>query len=133
MTPLENIYVAAGELAYAVAMADGSVQREENEKFERILKEEFDGRIDLANPASIIFQIMRKERISSDHAYQAAIRELNINSHYLSASMKEHLIHVMERVAKSFPPKTHHEHDMIKKFIVDVNKIKVDTTLSKGL
>jgi uncharacterized tellurite resistance protein B-like protein len=133
MTPLENIYVAAGELAYAIAIADGTVQREEKEKFEGILKEEFEGKIDLVNPASIIFQIMQKEKLSSDHAYRAALRELNTNSHYLSASMKEHIIHIMERVAKAFPPKVHSENELIKKFIVDVNRIKVDTTLSKGL
>lgn len=133
MTPLENIYTATGELAYAIAKADGTIQREEKEKFQKILEDEFNGRIGSSNHASIIFQILQKEKLSSDDAYNSALRELNTNSHYLSAEMKEHIVHVIERVAKAFPPKVHEESELIKKFIIDVNNIKIDATLSKGL
>lgn len=133
MTPLENIYAATGELAYAIAKADGKVQREEKEKFQEILKAEFDGRIGSSNHAAIIFQIMEKEHLNSEDAYRSAMHELNTNSHYLSPEMKEHIVHVIERVAKAFPPKVHAENEIIKRFIVDVQAIKVDPTLSKGL
>ncbi len=133
MTPSENIYMATGELAYAIAKADGTIQREEKEKFEEILQDEFKDRIGTSNHAAIIFQILQKENLSADHAYRAALHELNINSHYLSAEMKEHIVHVIERVAKAFPPKIHEESILIRKFIVDVNAIPVDQTLSKGL
>lgn len=133
MTPSENIYMATGELAYAIAKADGKIQREEKEKFEQILQDEFKDRIGTSNHADIIFQILQKEKLSSEDAYRAALNELNTNSHYLSAEMKEHIVHVIERVAKAFPSKIHEETMMIKKFIVDVNAIPVDTTLSKGL
>jgi uncharacterized tellurite resistance protein B-like protein len=133
MTPLENIYTATGELAYAIAKADGTIQREEKEKFQQILEAEFNGKIGSSNHASIIFQILQKENRSAEDAYSSAIRELNTNSHYLSPTMKEHIIHIIERVAQAFPPKVHSENEIIKKFIVDVTNIKVDDTLSKGL
>ena len=133
MTAIENIYTATGELAYAIAKADGTIQREEKEKFQKILEDEFNGRIGTSNHASIIFQILQKEKISSKDAYSYALHELNNNSHYLSPEMKEHIIHVIERVAKAFPPKVHEESAIIKQFIIDVNNIKVDATLSKGL
>lgn len=133
MTPTENIYTATGELAYAIASADGHIQREEKEKLEQILKDEFNGRIGTANHAEIIFKVLEKEHLSSDDAYAAAMRQLNINSHYLSAEMKEHIVHVIERVAKAYPPKVHAETEIIKRFIIDVTAIKVDATLSKGL
>src|SRR5688572_8582441 len=98
MTPIENIYMATGELAYAIAKADGAIQREEKEKFQQILEAEFNGRIGTSNHASIIFQILQKEKISVSDVYNSVICELNINSYYLSASMKEHIIHVIKRV-----------------------------------
>ncbi len=40
MSPIENLHYAIGELAYAVASADGAVQEEERQKFHDIVKAE---------------------------------------------------------------------------------------------
>ncbi len=133
MTPTDNMYYAAGEVAYAIAMADGQLQKEEKDRFQEILKREFNGKISEANTAEIIFKLFQKEKVSANYAYEAAMHTLNANSHYLSKAMKEHIIHVIEHVASSFPPVTQAEMDMISKFIIDVSKIKVDEVLSKGL
>jgi len=133
MNPIDNILMATGEVAYAIAKSDGKIQREEKEQLENILKEEFGKHFPESNHASIIFHILQKENLSSRGAYDAAIHELRINSHYLSAAMKEHIIHIIEKVAHAFPPKTPEENKMIQQFIIDVSQIKIDPVLSKGL
>jgi tellurite resistance protein len=60
MTPIQNLYMALGEAAYAVAMADGKVQNEEHEKFERILKAEFSKHGLDFDYAEIIFKVLKK-------------------------------------------------------------------------
>ena len=37
MTPTQNLHSAMGELAYAVARADGAIQKEERQKFHDIV------------------------------------------------------------------------------------------------
>lgn len=133
MTATENIYLAVGEVAYAIAKADGKIQREEKERLKEILKEEFGKELADTNHASIIFHVLQKENLTSRMAYDAAIHELNINSHYLSKEMKEHIVHIIEKVATAFPPKTPEENTMIQRFIIDVGAIKIDPVLSKGL
>jgi len=133
MTPLENIYMAIGQMAYAIAKSDGEVQFQEREQLEEILSEEFEKKVDSANHASIIFRVMEKENLSADQAYDAAMKELKMNSHYLSSAMKKHIIHIIERVAAAYPPITEEEDEFIRKFMVDVMAIKVDPVLSKDL
>lgn len=133
MTPLENIYSAIGEAAYAIALSDGAIQREEKEKLEIILKGEFDGRIANTNHATIIFHILQKERSTIKDAYNAAMHTFNANSHYLSMDMKKHFVTILERVASSFPPATAEEKALIEKFKSDILAIKIDETLSKDM
>ena len=133
MTPIENIYAAIGEAAYAVAMSDGKIQREEKEKFEQILNDELDGRITSSSHASIIFQVMHKEHTSTEDAYYAAMHTFKTNSHYLSQQMKDHFIRIINRVAESFPPATEVEKKLIAKFKTEIESLKIDPTLSKDL
>lgn len=125
--------MATGEVAYAIAKADGKIQREEKEKLKQILEEEFGKHFPESNHASIIFHVLQKEQLSSRAAYSAAVHELKTNSHYLSNDMKEHIVSIIEKVAISFPPKTVEENEMIQQFILDISAIKVDSVLSKGL
>lgn len=133
MNPIDNIYMAAGEVAYAIAKSDGKIQHEEKEKLKEILQDEFGKQFPETSHASIIFHVLQKENLSSKSAYIAAIHELKMNSHYLSNEMKEHIVQIIEKVAIAFPPKTVEENDMIQRFILDVSTIKVDPVLSKGL
>jgi uncharacterized tellurite resistance protein B-like protein len=126
MTPLESLHYAIGELAYAVARADGSVQKEERKKFHDIVAAELRCKDYAFDVSDIIFQMMDKDKTDSITTYKWAMDEIRLNSHYLSPELKKTFISVMEKVAKAFPPVTVKEQDLINKFKKDIVMINGD-------
>lgn len=127
MTPLENLHYAIGELAYAVACADGAVQKEERVKFQNIVAAELrcgDYNFDVAD---IIFKVLDKEKRNDvQTTYAWAMKEMKLNSHYLSPELKQNFIKVLEKVAKAYLPVTHEEWALIEKFKKDMESLHGD-------
>ncbi len=127
MTPLENLHYAIGQLAYAIAKADGDVQKEERIRFANMVAAELRCKDQDFNVSDIIFQIMDKEKIiSTKDAYEWAMKQVRLNSHYLSPELKKTFIKVMEKVAQAYPPVTIDEFDLISKFKKDIEPIHGD-------
>jgi uncharacterized tellurite resistance protein B-like protein len=126
MTPTQNLHYAIGELAYAVACADGSIQKEERQKFQDIVKSELEQGHHVFDIASIIFQIMDKDKVGLMLTYEMAMKQIRVNSHYLSPELKEKFIRVMERVAEAYPPVTSSEEEIVKRFKRDIAEIHGD-------
>jgi len=126
MTPTENLHYAIGEIAYAIARADGKVQKEEREKFHDIVAAELHMKDQAFNISDIIFKIMDKDKTSTKDAYNWAIEQIKVNSHYLSPQLKQTFIKVLEKVAKAYTPVTIDETDLIEKFKVDIAPLKGD-------
>ena len=126
MSPLENLYYAIGELAYAIARADGEVQKAERQKFANIVAAEL--RCDNAGfeIAEIIFKVLDKDQGPSELAYDWAIKQIRLNSHYLSPELKSTALAVMEKVAKAFPPVTREENKLIARFRKDIEPLVGD-------
>jgi len=125
-TPIQNLHYAIGELAYAVARADGAVQAQERKKFHDIVEAELrckDYDFDLSD---IIFRIMDKDQHDSQTVYNWAMHEIRTNSHYLSPQLKKTFIMVMEKVAKAYPPVTDNERKIIEQFRKDIEAIHGD-------
>jgi uncharacterized tellurite resistance protein B-like protein len=116
MTPLQNLYYAIGELAYAVAIADGEVQKEERLRFHRIVTEELKNENAGFSISEIIFQIMDKNKATLPDTYHWAVKTVHQNSHYLSPKIKASFISVMEKVAAAYPPVTIDEQSVIECF-----------------
>lgn len=130
-SPIQNLHYAIGELAYAVARADGKIQPEERRKFQAIVEAELrckDFDFDLSD---IIFKIMDKDQHDSQTVYNWAMHEIRTNSHYLSPAMKDTFIKVMEKVAKAYPPVTDKEKDIIEQFKKDIADIHGDPVFYK--
>jgi uncharacterized tellurite resistance protein B-like protein len=126
MTPVENLHYAIGELAFAVARADGQIQREEKEKFRRLVEVELRCGDYAFNISDIIFQIMSRDRSSVQDAYDRAMRQIRNNSHYLSPALKKTFLAVMEKIAKAYPPVTIGESDLIEQFRKDIEPLHGD-------
>jgi len=126
MTPLQNLHYALGEMAYAVARADGEVQKEERQKLHDIVATELKQRNFGFDISGIIFQIMDKEKNTAELAYEWAIKQVRLNSHYLSPELKETFICVMEKVAMAFPPVTPSEQSFIERFKKDIEPLHGD-------
>ena len=123
MTALENLHYAIGELAYAVAKADGKVQKEERLKFHNIVEAELRCKDYDFNVSDIIFQIVDKNKTSLQEAYDSAMKQIKTNSHYLSPELKATFIKVMEKVANAYKPVTINEQNLIEKFKKDIEPI----------
>jgi uncharacterized tellurite resistance protein B-like protein len=126
MTPTENLYYAIGQLAFSIASADGEVQKAERQKFCDLVAQELNDQHYGFNIASIIFQVMDKERCSTKDSYDRAMKQMKLNSHYLSPELKASFIHVMEKIAEAYPPVTLEEALLIDKFKADIEPLKGD-------
>lgn len=126
MTPIENLHYAIGELAYAIAMADGKIQKAESEKFQSIVAAELrckDYNFDISD---IIFRLMKKDKIDAETTYKWAMKEIRTNSHYLSPQMKETFIKVMKKVAEAFAPVSPKEQVILDNFFTEIAGINGD-------
>jgi len=127
MTPEQNLHNAIGQLAYAMAKADGSIQKEEHKKFHDIVAAELRCKDYDFDVSDIIFQILEKEKfIDTKTAYEWAMREIRVNSHYLSPQLKETFIKVLEKIAKSYPPITNEENKLLERFKIEIAPINGD-------
>ena len=126
MTPTENLHYAIGELAYAIARADGEVQKEERLKFQSIVESELRSKDQAFDISDIIFKIMNKDKTSTKDAYDGAMKQIHTNSHYLSPELKTTFIAVMEKVAKAYKPITIDEMLLIEKFKKDITSLHGD-------
>ena len=128
MTPIENLHYAIGEIAYAIARADGEVQKEERLKFHNIVEAELRCKDYSFSISDIVFQILDKDKTSVTYAYDWAIGEIKTNSHYLSPKLKATFIKVIEKIAKAYPPVTLEENNLIERFKKDIEPLCGDPT-----
>ena len=126
MTSLETLHYAIGELAYAVANADGKVQKEERNKFHAIVEAELRCKDYAFDVSDIIFQIMDKDKADTETSYKWAMDQIKLNSHYLSPDLKKTFIRVIEKIANAFPPVTKGEQNLIDRFKKDIAPINGD-------
>ena len=127
MTPTENLHYAIGELAYAVAKADGEIQKEERNKFANIVAAELRMHDPAFDVSDIIFQIMDKDQVmSSENAYTFAMQQIRMNSHYLTPQLKDTFVNIITKVAKAFPPVTKNENSLIDRFKQDIKDLHGD-------
>ena len=127
MTAKENLYYAIGSLAYAVAAADGEVQKEERKKFLDIINNELVDEEGYSVTGEIIFKLLdKKEKPDVKSTYDMALETIRNNGHYLSPELKSHFIAVLEKVAAAYPPVTAAENAIVKQFKADIEPIKGD-------
>jgi uncharacterized tellurite resistance protein B-like protein len=126
MTSIENLHDAIGMLAYAIAFADGKVQREEMKKWEAIVAAELRMKEVHFDIADISFRLMARDKVDVKTVYDWAMKEIRINSHYLSPDMKDNFVKIMEKMAKAYPPVTIDEQNLIDRFKLDMEEVHGD-------
>jgi uncharacterized tellurite resistance protein B-like protein len=126
MTPKENLHYAIGQMAYAIAKADGEVNKKEREKFHNIVAAELRCGACNFNVSDIIFQVMDKDNSSANDAYDWGMKQIRLNSHYLSPALKHTFVRVMEKVAKAYPPVTISEMNVLERFKRDIEPLQGD-------
>lgn len=124
MDGVERLYYALGELAYAVAKADGKINVEERNKLHDIVLKGAKCHDYNFNISEIIFHILQKEKIFTvEDSYKSALREINTCSNYLTDDMKAEFVAVLDKVARAFDSVTIEERNIIDRFRADIDKI----------
>jgi len=120
MTSTQSLFYALGEMAYAIASADGTIQKEEKEELQKILVSEFSDYPGAYNYTEIIFHILQKDKLDLETTYNWAIREIKFNKEHLTAVLSMKFIKVIEKVAHAFPPVTADEQKLVDRFIKEI-------------
>jgi uncharacterized tellurite resistance protein B-like protein len=123
MTPTQNLYYALGELAYAIAKCDGTIQEEEKRILHDIVSSEIRKENVDFDYSEIIFTIMAKDHTDSETSYHWALSEIKTNRHYFNEEYKDKFVKVLCKVAEAFPPVTSQEQSLIERFKTDVSKL----------
>ena len=127
MSPRENIFYAIGQLAYAMANADGKVQKEEQKKFLDDCLTELGAGADGPVIAEIIFKLLKKQASSdTESAYELAMNTIRTNGHYLSPELKRKAIHLLHKVGEASEPFTNEERELLERFKRDIEPINGD-------
>lgn len=120
MDAKQSLFYGLGQIAYAVAQADGQVQREEREKLHSFLKKEIKNIDADFDYTDIIFQLLDKEHINFETSYKWGIDSMKLGSHKLTNQLKWEFLEILCKVAESYPPSTDRENEIIARFTKDL-------------
>ena len=126
MSPQQHLYYALGQAAYAIALADGEVQKEERQRFHDIMAEELRAEKAGYEISLIVFQAMDKGRKSKEISFGEALKLIRLYQRYFSPAMKKSFLKVLERVAEAFPPVTRAESELIVTFTGEIEGMFVN-------
>jgi len=121
MNPTQNLYYALGHLAFAIAKADGHIQKEEKQKLHDII-------LNHSNPgdfgySEIIFRILEKDHLDIDTTYNWALNEIELCKHYFDPGIRNDFFYVLEKVAEAFPPVSKQERNLLEKLRNDLQNL----------
>lgn len=129
MDAKQSLFSAIGELAYAIAIADGKVNYQETEKLKAMVDDKLKTIYPEYSIAEISYYLSNKSKLSVEEAYEKAMRSLEDGKHYLSADIKLQFIQIIEEIAAAYPPSEFEEQQLISKFKSDLNKMRVNIVL----
>lgn len=113
----DNMYYGFGQVVYAVAMADGEVQKAELENLKtsiEVIRE--DHGIDMGI-TEIIFELLQKnDQLPKEEALQNGIKNFHLGDDYLTSDLAAFFDEVLAVVAHASPPSTTEEEKVITEF-----------------
>jgi uncharacterized tellurite resistance protein B-like protein len=120
----QNIHMAMGSLAYAIAKADGQIQEQEKEIIRKLAQKEFELNDGDNEWIKNMFANLEENQITLDDAYNYALDVLEANRYDFDfdQSMKEKCVRFMERIAEEIDGVSTDEQMIIKKFKMDIKK-----------
>ncbi len=116
-----SLFYALGQLSYAIANADGKVQKEEKDNFHKILEEQFNAINPEMDTAEIIFELLRRDATDPQTAYNWAMNQIKLYSHHFDANFKKGFIATIKKVAEAYPPVEPEEKALIQQFEKDLS------------
>lgn len=119
----EELFYGLGIVAFAVANADGEIHPAEKKELHELLErwcEQVEIEFDVTE---IIFSILAKQKPAYAAGYEEGMRHIKLGSSHLTAKLKEMFIYLIKDIARSFPPMTPLEKDIVSTFTHDIQSL----------
>lgn len=118
----ENIHRAMGSLAYAIAVADGTIQAKEKEVIVQLATKEFHLSDTDSEWINVMFNQLESQAIGLDDAYQYAMDILEANRHDydFDDATKKQCLSFMKKIADAFGETDYKEMNVIERFEIDI-------------
>jgi uncharacterized tellurite resistance protein B-like protein len=110
MDAKELLYYGFGQVIYALAAADGEVQKEEWIKLQDILKEAHEKKEIEMDVAGIIFKLQKAQQtFSSVESLEMGLKNMKLGDNHLTPELYDHFLRILGKIANAFPPSTKDE------------------------
>lgn len=119
----QRLFYALGQLILCVALADKEIQQEELDRVHSVIEDLSENENNDFNIAEIVILLQRKQKVSSENAYQWALQEIKLCKHYFDQKLKDDYFFVLTEVAKAFNCIEADEESLISRIKDDVNQI----------
>ena len=120
----ENIHRAMGSLAYAIAVADGSIQDSEKQVILKLATKEFQLSDSDSEWIHTMFNQLESQHIGLEDAYEYAMDTLEANRHDydFDDATKERCLSFMKKIADAFGETDYKELSVIERFSADISR-----------
>lgn len=120
----ENIHRAMGSLAYAIAVADGTIQQKEKEVILQLATKEFQLSDTDSEWINAMFTQLESQQIGMNEAYDFAMDTLEANRHDydFDDAMKSRCVSFMKKIADAFGETDYKETSVIERFSSDISR-----------
>ena len=117
------LFYALGNVAYAVAMADGTLQAAEKQKLHDLVLREMSILGPDIDVSEIIFHVLGKHHNDAESAYAWGMNEFERSSQWLTDDLKVDFYAIVEKIARAFGPVTEEENAWIARFRHDLDAL----------
>jgi uncharacterized tellurite resistance protein B-like protein len=107
MDAKELLYYGFGQVVYAMAAADGEIQKEEWLKLQEILQEAHNRKEIEMDVTGIIFKLQQNQQtFSSTESLEMGLKNMRLGDHHLTPELYDDFLRVLGKIANAFPPST---------------------------
>lgn len=121
----QRIYYAIGELAYAMAKADGVVRAVEREAMHQLVAEKLAQRNYNYDYSEIIFHLLSQQANDAETIYQRALNDLRQASNFLDEPLERELFEILLEIAKADSPVNASEQAMLERLREDLKALAI--------
>lgn len=124
MDAKEHLYYGLGIVAFAAAKADGEIQVSEQKELHEIVHEWSERYARGYEVTEIIFSVLKNSKPGLNEGFEEGMKYIRLGSNHLDEQTKEHFIYLIRDVAHAFPPVTHAEEDIIRRFTEEIGRLR---------
>ncbi len=124
MDARQHLFYGLGQVAYAIAISDGKIQREEEEALLKLVQDGFRELGGDITYTEIIFLINEKDKNrDGNFLYREGVKNIDLGSHHFTPELKEGFLSLLNKIAASFDSVSSGEQVFLNQFKQDIEQI----------